>query len=443
MELGTYRLIERLGTGGMGEVWRAEDTRLLRQVAIKILPAQLAADPEWKDRFLREARTIAQLNHPNIATIYAIGDEQDSLFIAMELVEGESLSSMIKRGPMIPADAVRVAVHVADGLYEAHLKGIVHRDVKPENILVSPRSVKVLDFGIAKQLGTAEDISQTQGGVVLGTPHYMSPEQALGKPLDARSDIFSLGVVLYEMLAGQKPFNGDSVTEVMIKIVTADPQDIGIAAFGITQQLADVVRRAMQKHAEARFATCEEMRDALASSLKEDPSSKRQSQVPTISMQRRKDSAPRIEPPRIEPPRSEAPPTVVRPAIQVQTPARALAGTQRALVADDDPAARYLISSVLRRNHIPVDEAGNGADAVKLLKQHEYTFVFVDLLMPRLDGWGVIDYLRARRGRSSPRLYVVTGVRDQKLSVADQDVVSGLLYKPIDVAQVERLVTAT
>lgn len=433
MELGAYRLIERLGLGGMGEVWRAEDTLLLRQVAIKILPAQLASDPEWKDRFVREARTIAQLNHPNIATIYAIGEEKESLFIAMELVEGESLATMIKRGPMMPADAVRVAAHVADGLYEAHLKGIIHRDVKPENIIVSPRSVKVLDFGIAKQVGGAADPSLTQGGIVLGTPHYMSPEQALGKALDARSDIFSLGTVLYEMLSGQKPFLGDTVTEVMIKIVTTEPRDIAVAAFGITTQLADTVRRAMQKHADARFPTCDELRLALVESLKEDPTRKRQSQVPTITTQKKKETM-----------TVDAPPTVVRPPVQPEPAAAPNArGPQRALVADDDPAARYLIASVLTRHQIPFDEAANGADAVKLLKIHDYTLVFVDLLMPRLDGWGVIDYIRARRGGRIPRLYVVTGVRDQKLSVADQDVVSGLLYKPIDIDHVERLVTAT
>jgi eukaryotic-like serine/threonine-protein kinase len=451
MELSGYRLIERLGIGGMGEVWRAEDTRLLRQVAIKILPPQVASDPEWKDRFLREARTIAQLNHPNIATIYAIGEAHDekgdSLFIAMELIEGDSLANLIRPGPMMPADAVRVAVHVADGLFEAHAKGIVHRDVKPENIIVSPRSVKVLDFGIAKQIGgAASDPKLTQGGIVLGTPHYMSPEQALGRELDARSDIFSLGVVLYEMLSGQKPYAGDSVTEVMIKIVTVEPRDIAIAAFGITPQLADIVRRAMQKEIGARFATCEEMRAALADSLREDPTRKKQSQVPTIALAKKKpEEAP-----------TAAPTTIVRQPVTAETPPRPNLTTkpasrptprpakpERALVADDDPAARYLIASVLTRYRIAFDEAANGADAVKLLKANDYSLVFVDLLMPRLDGWGVIDYVRARRGRRNPRLYVVTGVRDQKLSTADQDVVSGLIYKPIDIAHVERLVTAS
>jgi len=444
MELGNYRLIERLGIGGMGEVWRAEDTRLLRQVAIKILPAQLASDPEWKDRFLREARTIAQLNHTNIATIYSIGEEGSSLFIAMELVEGESLAQMIARGPMMPADAVRVAIHVADGLGEAHSKGIVHRDVKPENIIVSPRHVKVLDFGIAKQIGHGVDPKLTQGGMVLGTPHYMSPEQALGKPIDARSDIFSLGVVLYEMLSAHKPFTSDSVTEVMIKIVTTEPRDIGIAAFGITPQLADVVRKCMRKAADERFQSCDDLRDALTDSLREDPTRRKQSQVPTIALAKKRGDTPR---PAIAKPAKD--PSTPIEATRLQEPPkieqrpRANAESQRALVADDDPAARYLITSVLSRHAITWDEAENGADAVKYLKANEYTIAFVDLLMPRLDGWGVIDYLRTRRGRRNPRLYVVTGVKDQKLSVADQDVVSGLIYKPIDISQVERLVTAT
>ncbi|MDQ3280377.1 MAG: protein kinase [Acidobacteriota bacterium] len=421
MELGTYRLISRLGAGGMGEVWRAEDTKLLRQVAIKILPEQLAKDPEWKDRFLREARTIAQLNHPNIATIYSIDQQGDTLFIAMELIEGESLSSVIARGPMIPADAVRVAAHVSDGLSEAHAKGIVHRDIKPDNIILSPKFVKVLDFGIAKQIGGTADPSLTQGGMVVGTPHYMSPEQALGRAVDARTDIFSLGVVLYEMLAGVKPFTGDAVTEILLQIVMTAPRDIAQAAFGITPSLAQIVRRCIAKQPEERFANCEELRAALANSLKEDPSRARQSSVPTISARK-------------EDVRAAAPP---KAAPQPGKP------RSRALVADDDPATRYILSSILSRHQIACDEAANGADAVKLLKANEYALVFIDLLMPRIDGWGVIDYLRSHRGARAPRTFVVTGVNNQKLSAADRDVVTGLLFKPIDVSEVEKLVAAS
>jgi serine/threonine protein kinase len=406
MELGNYHLIEKLGEGGMGEVWKAEDRKLLRHVAIKILPTQLARDAEWKERFLREARTVAQLNHPNIATIYGIGEQGDTLFIAMELIQGDPLSGMIARGPMLPADAVRVAAHVADGLHEAHEKGIIHRDIKPDNILVSQRVVKILDFGIAKQIGGTADPGLTQGGMVMGTPHYMSPEQALGRNVDARTDIFSLGTVLYEMLSGTKPFTGDAATQVLLQIVMHEPRDLSLAASGITPALVQIVRRCMSKQAADRYPTCAELRAALEGSLKEDPRRVQASQVPTLAS---------------------------HPA----PPARG----RRALVADDDPATRYLLGSVLQRHQIAYDEAANGADAVKFLKTNDYAFVFVDLLMPRVDGWGVLDFLRNHRRNQLPRTFIVTGVLNQKLSTADQDVVTGLLYKPLDVTQVEKLVT--
>jgi serine/threonine protein kinase len=428
-QLGTYRLISPLGSGGMGEVWRAEDTKLLRQVAIKILPEALAKDEEWKERFLREARTVAQLNHPNIAGIYSIDQQGDTLFIAMELIEGDSLATVMARGPMVPADAVRVAIHVADGLSEAHSKGIVHRDIKPENIILSPRYVKVLDFGIAKQMGGTADPALTQGGMVMGTPHYMSPEQALGRAVDARTDIFSLGVVLYEMLSGTKPFLGDAITEILLKIVMSEPRDIAVAAFGITPALASVVRRCMQKQAESRYGDCDQLRTALAISLKEEPSRARQSHVPTIAV-RASDGHQTVQTT-----------TQVQPeAVKTSEVPQPMNPRYRALIADDDPATRYIVASVMARNQIAFDEAENGAVAVKLLKSNRYELVFIDLLMPRMDGWGVIDYLRSKRNEKGPRVFVITGVHNQKLSTADHDVVSGLLYKPIEPAQIERLV---
>ncbi|HEV7240082.1 MAG TPA: protein kinase [Thermoanaerobaculia bacterium] len=439
MELANYRLIEKLGAGGMGEVWRAEDKKLLRYVAIKILPAQLALDAEWKERFLREARTVAQLNHPNIATIYSIDQQGDTLFIAMELIEGYPLSHLIARGPMLPADAVRVAAHVAEGLGEAHVKGIIHRDIKPDNILLSKRVVKILDFGIAKQIGGTADPSLTQGGMVMGTPHYMSPEQALGRNVDERTDIFSLGTVLYEMLSGVKPFTGDAATQVLLQIVMQEPRDIAIAAFGITPALARIVRRCMSKQATERFQSCEELREALANSLKEDPSRVKASQVPTLATRVTPPSRSQATP---QPARAATPsPSTPVPTPQAQ-PSTQFAGRRRALVADDDPATRYLLTSVLHRHHIAYDEAANGADAVKLLKNNDYTLVFLDLLMPRVDGWGVLDYMRNHKPKQMPRTFIITGVQNQKLSTADQDIVAGLLYKPLDVTQVEKLVAS-
>jgi len=416
--LGSYRLIDRLGAGGMGEVWRAEDTRLLRSVAIKILSERIANDPEWKARFLREARTIAQMNHPNIATIYSIEQEAEKLFIVMELVEGESLATVLARGALQPDEAVRIIGQVAEALAEAHEKGVVHRDVKPDNIIVGKRSVKVLDFGIAKQLvSTSQTPTLTQAGLIVGTPFYMSPEQALGKPVDARSDLFSLGVVFYEALTGKRPFEGESVTETMMNIIMQEAPDLAATPLALPASLVEIVNRALQKKPERRFGSAGELVDALSRvDFKSKPVPKapkpQKADVPTVAM-----------------------PSAPQPA---QTP---IPG-QRALIADDDPVTRYLIANILGQRRIQFDEAGNGADAVKALKAHEYTLVFLDLLMPRIDGWGVIDFLR-RSKIKPPKIVIITGVKDQQLSVADRELVSGLIYKPLDPSEVDRVVQQT
>jgi serine/threonine protein kinase len=414
--LGSYKLISRLGAGGMGEVWRAEDTRLQRFVAIKILSERIANDPEWKARFLREARTVAQMNHPNIATIYSIEQEGETFFIAMELVEGESLATVLAQGKLEPREAVRIIRQVAEALAEAHEKGVVHRDVKPDNIIVSKRVVKVLDFGIAKQLvSTTESPTLTQGGMIVGTPFYMSPEQALGRPVDARSDIFSLGVVLYEALAGKRPFEGEAVTETMMNIIMTEPPDLAVIAPTVPSMLSDVVRRALQKKPENRFPTAGEMVDALD----------------------RVDFKILTPPPAPKPKKIDAP-TVAMPV--AQQPKEAPIVGQRALIADDDPVARFLIANVLAERRIAFDEAANGADAVKALKKNDYTLIFLDLLMPRIDGWGVIDYLRRAKAGKPPRIFVITGVKNQTLSAADRDIVTGVIYKPLDALEVDRLI---
>jgi eukaryotic-like serine/threonine-protein kinase len=416
--LGSYRLIDRLGAGGMGEVWRAEDTRLLREVAIKILSERIANDPEWKARFLREARTIAQMNHPNIATIYSIEQEAEKLFIVMELVEGESLGTVLARGPLPPPEAVRIIRHVAEALAEAHEKGIVHRDVKPDNIIVGKRGTKVLDFGIAKQLvSTTDSPTLTQAGLIVGTPFYMSPEQALGRPVDARSDLFSLGVVLYEALTGKRPYEGESVTETMMNIIMQEPPDLSVVAPSLPPSLSDVVNRALQKKPERRFGSAGEMVDALS----------------------RVDFKPAAKAPP-KPAKIDAP-TVAMPS--APQPAMTPIPGQRALIADDDPVTRYLIANILGQRRIAFDEAANGADAVKALKANEYTIVFLDLLMPRIDGWGVIDWLRGQRKAKPPRIVIITGVKDQHLSVADRELVSGIIYKPLDPSEVDRVVQQT
>jgi len=388
-------------------------------VAIKILADHIAHDPEWKARFLREARTIAQLNHPNIATIFAIEQEGDKVFIVMELIEGESLNTMLARGPMEPREAVRIMRQVAEALEEAHGKGIVHRDIKPDNVIVARRNAKVLDFGIAKQIGgtnTRDTPALTQGGMIVGTPYYMSPEQALGKSLDQRSDIFSFGVVLYETLAGHRPFVGETMTETMMHIIMTEPPDIGAVAPRVPRGLREIVARCLQKHPDRRFGSAGELIEAL------DRIDYKDFEVPAL--------------PRLEAKEKVATqPLNVAPATAQPVPGR------RALVADDDPVTRYLIANILSANGFAFDEAANGADAVKCLKQNEYSIIFLDLLMPRIDGWGVLDFMRSRmKSEKIPRLFVITGVKDQSISAADRDVVAGVIYKPLNPDEVGKVI---
>ena len=267
--LGSYRLIARLGAGGMGEVWKAEDTRLGRTVAIKILPAALAADHDALNRMRREARVAAQIYHPNIATIHSIEETGDTLFIVMEFVEGEPLTNLIRRGPVAEGDVCRIGRSIADALAEAHEKDIVHRDIKPDNVIVNGAKVKVLDFGIAKRVGPEAIGSndptafRTQTGLIIGTVSYMSPEQALGRPLDARTDLFSLGVVLYEAATGRLPFRGETITETITRIARDEPEPLR----GVSPGLAAIIRRCLAKKPEERFASARQLAAALEEQL--------------------------------------------------------------------------------------------------------------------------------------------------------------------------------
>jgi serine/threonine protein kinase len=262
--LGPYRLIARVGAGGMGEVWRAEDTRLGRVVAIKVLPPSVLADVEATARLKREARTAAQLYHPSIATIHSIEQDGDHIFIVEEFVEGESLTQVIKRGGLSESEICRIGRAVADALAEAHAKGIVHRDIKPDNVIVAGNRVKVLDFGIAKQVGIAGAPSSqtptafvTQQGMILGTIHYMSPEQALGKTIDGKTDVFSLGVVLYEMATGRRPFGGETITETMTQIIRDEPAAPVSVNPGISPAMNEIIQRCLRKNATERFSAAE------------------------------------------------------------------------------------------------------------------------------------------------------------------------------------------
>jgi CheY-like chemotaxis protein len=436
-QLGPFRLISRLGAGGMGEVWRAEDARLLRPVAVKILPDDLAKDAEFKTRFLREARLAAQLNHPNIATIYAVDEQQGTMYIAMELVNGDALSTLIGEKRLTRAEAVRIARSTADALAEAHEHAIIHRDIKPENIIVSARVVKVLDFGIARLVGTSADSANlTEHGMILGTPHYMSPEQALGKPLDTRTDIFSLGVVLYESLSGKLPFHADTVTATMMQTILHEPADIAAVAPGLPSELAAIVRRCMQKKPEDRYATAEEVARALANVRIPEGAKASAATTKTVPTTVAPDPPPR-------PAAAETPRTPAAPAARPPAPPPVPAGPPshlRALIVDDDEVTRAMLGGILAGHRVEYDEASNGAEAIQRLKQGEYGLLFLDLLMPRIDGWGVLDYLRTHQGNRRCDVFLISGIHNQRLSAADRELVRGQIDKPFDHAQIGKAV---
>ena len=263
-------ILEPLGQGGMGEVFAAEDTRLHRKVAIKVLSTLMASDPERRQRFEREAHAIAALNHPNIVTIYAVEEADGVPFLVMELVEGKPLNDLIPAGGL-PLDALlRIAVSISDAIAAAHLRGITHRDLKPGNIMVAPDGrVKVLDFGLAKVREAeldADDVTRmptgdlTGEGRIIGTVAYMSPEQAEGKPVDPRSDIFSLGVMLHEMSSGERPFKGDTNVSVLSSILKDTPASITDLNPRLPMGLAKIIRRSLSKDPSRRYQTATDLR---------------------------------------------------------------------------------------------------------------------------------------------------------------------------------------
>jgi serine/threonine protein kinase/Tfp pilus assembly protein PilF len=260
-----YRIDERLGAGGMGEVYRAEDTRLGRPVALKFLPHGLKSDPESRARLLNEARAASMLRSPNIAVTYDIGEDRGADFIVMEYVDGELLSSRVAKGPLPGREVVEIGMQVADALDEAHSRGIVHRDIKSANLMRTDRGlVKVLDFGLAKFVSTggAMDVTQAQmtmAGIVVGTVSYMAPEQALGRPVDHRADLFSLGIVLFELLTGRMPFEGASPTEIIDHILHETPPPPSRYTTNVPAVLDAIVVRSLEKEPAFRYQSAREM----------------------------------------------------------------------------------------------------------------------------------------------------------------------------------------
>jgi Tol biopolymer transport system component len=270
--LGPYEVLEPLGAGGMGEVYRARDSRLGREVAVKVLPAEFTADSGKLARFEQEARAASALNHPNIVTIYDIGSSDGRTYVGMELVSGATMRDVLADGPLATRRLLLIGAQIAQGLAPAHEAGIVHRDVKPENVMVTRDGrVKILDFGLAKLVAPRPDMGSelptagelTQPGTVLGTVGYMSPEQVRGHPLDSRTDIFSLGSMLYEMASGSRPFRGATSAETMTAILRDDPPALAPA---VPQALERIIRRCLEKAPEQRFQSARDLAFALEAS---------------------------------------------------------------------------------------------------------------------------------------------------------------------------------
>jgi serine/threonine protein kinase len=277
-QIGSYEILALLGSGGMGEVYRAKDSRLDRDVAIKALPPTLAQDPDRLSRFTREARAIAALNHPNIATIHELEAANGSQYIVMELVEGDTLAERLNRGPLDIDAALGIAKQIAAALEAAHDKGIVHRDLKPANIKITPDgTVKVLDFGLAKVLDGSEStgsslatpnasqsptvMSGTMQGVILGTAEYMSPEQARGRAIDKRTDVWAFGCVLYEMLTARRAFAGDDAMQTIAAILRVDPDWTLVPVSAVA--LVPILKMCLQRDAARRLRDVRDVRIAL------------------------------------------------------------------------------------------------------------------------------------------------------------------------------------
>jgi eukaryotic-like serine/threonine-protein kinase len=268
-QIGKYRILGKIGQGAMGEVFRAHDPVIGRDVAIKVMSASVGDDEELRRRFQREARSAGRLNHPNIVTIYDYGEDRGRIYIAMELLEGRDLKDLIgTRAPLSLDQKLDLMHQVCDGLTYAHAKEVVHRDLKPANVQLLPSGlVKIMDFGLARD--AASDI--TGAGMILGTPNYMSPEQMQGQKATAQSDVFSLGVLFYELLSYRKPFTGESLHAILLQVLQGEPEPLARAAPDVPPAIGAVVERALERDLDRRYPSADAMRQALRGALAEAP----------------------------------------------------------------------------------------------------------------------------------------------------------------------------
>jgi len=287
---GSYEVVAQIGAGGMGEVYQAHDTKLVRDVAIKVLPEAFAQDPERLSRFQREAKMLASLNHPNVATIHGLEQSNGTHFLIMELVAGETLADRIKREGAFPVEeALKISIQIAEALEAAHERGIIHRDLKPANVKVTPEGkVMVLDFGLAKALAEdgATELSQaptltsagTEEGRILGTPAYMSPEQARGKPVDKRTDIWAFGCVLFELLTGKSLFRGETLSDTLVRVLEREP-DWQVLPAATPARVQEILHRCLEKDSRRRLRDIGDaridIRSVLAGTARDEIASKK------------------------------------------------------------------------------------------------------------------------------------------------------------------------
>ena len=264
--IGPYEIQHLLGAGGMGEVYKARDTRLGRTVAIKVLPPAPASNPHALQRFEREARAVSTLNHPHICTLHDIGQHDGVVFLVMEFLDGETLAQRLAKGPLSIEEALRYAREIADALDEAHGHDIIHRDLKPSNVVLTKTGAKLLDFGIAKLYEdpaaatvAATRTSLTHAGDIEGTPQYMAPEQIEGQPVDARTDIFAFGALIYEMIAGRKAFDAPSRAGLIAMIANAGPPSLADAGVAASPELEQIIRRCLEKRPQDRFPSAHDL----------------------------------------------------------------------------------------------------------------------------------------------------------------------------------------
>ena len=267
-----YKILEKIGAGGMGVVYKAQDTKLDRMVALKFISPQSLKSKEEKARFIQEAKAAAAINHTNITTIYEINEYENDTFISMEYIEGESLRDKIESGPLAIEEALKIAIQISEGLQEAHEHHIIHRDIKSANIIITQNvQVKILDFGLAKLKGQSKF---TKAGTTLGTAAYMSPEQYQNKDVDLRSDIWSFGVVLFEMMTGQLPFEGDYEAAVMYSVVNEEPGSASSLRKGIPIEIENIINKALEKDPTKRYQGMKEVMEELRQPVTAEPESK-------------------------------------------------------------------------------------------------------------------------------------------------------------------------